>query len=169
VSSTSPTRAFDGSTGSNWYTTSARPSSAALTLDLGRIQQLSGVKWTYGSPDGVDHMRLEVSANGTSWTHVSTTTVRKPLTWEGSATSAQARYVRMIFNNTSNRPYLGIVAEVQIWATSASAHLSDADTLAVGAVTPFLRDGTASQAWLTGRTTRQYHSGSRRRGPASRL
>jgi hypothetical protein len=75
----------------------------------------------------------------------------------------------MIFNNTSNRPYLGIVAEVQIWGMSASAHLSDADTLTVGAVTPFLRDGTASQAWLTGRTTRQYHSGSRRRGPASRL
>jgi hypothetical protein len=118
VPSTSPTRAFDGSTSSNWYTTGPAPSSAALTLDLGVVQPLTGIKWTYGSPDGVDTMRLEVSPNGTTWTHVSTTTVRAPGTWEGSATSAEARYVRLTFPNASNRPYLGILAEVQVWGAA---------------------------------------------------
>ncbi len=118
VPSTSSTWAHDGSLSSHWYTFRAGvPTSAILTFDLGGTRQLSGVKWTYRLPE-MDSMVLQVSPDGTNWTTVSTTTARAQHTWEGSSTKAQARYVRMVFNNPSGRQYLGYVSEVQIWGST---------------------------------------------------
>jgi predicted phosphodiesterase len=121
VASTDPAQAHDGSTSTHWFTTgTTAPAGAVLTLDLGQTRQLSGVKWTYRLPE-MDTMTLQVSANGTSWSTVSTTTTRAQGTWEGSKTTAQARYVRMVFDNPSARTRLGFVSEVQIWGTAIAS------------------------------------------------
>ncbi|HVL25665.1 MAG TPA: discoidin domain-containing protein [Thermomicrobiales bacterium] len=120
VASTSPGNAYDGSTSTHWFTIGPTPpSSAVLTLDLGATRQLSGVKWTYRLPE-MDHMTLQVSPTGSSWTTVSKTTARAQGTWEGSKTTAIVRYVRMVFDNPSDRIRLGFVSEVQVWGTAVS-------------------------------------------------
>ncbi|HVL23109.1 MAG TPA: discoidin domain-containing protein [Thermomicrobiales bacterium] len=120
VTSTDPAQAYDGSTSTHWFTTATTPpASAVLTLDLGAVQQLSGVKWTYRLPE-MDQMQLQVSADGTTWTSLVTTTTRQQGTWEGWATTARARYVRMVFTNPSERTRLGFVSEVQIWGTQTT-------------------------------------------------
>ena len=120
VASTDPAQAHDGSTSTHWFTTgTTAPSSAVLTLDLGATRQLSGVKWTYRLPE-MDKMTLQVSADGTTWTAVGTTTARAQGTWEGAGTTARARYDRLVFDNPSLRTRLGFVSEVQVWGTAVA-------------------------------------------------
>ena len=133
-SGTTPsTRAHDGTTSTSWYTTGSSPVSAVLTLDLGSVQQLSGVKWTYRLTGGADRMILTVSEDGTTWTQLVIMSNRQPLTWEGWATTAKARYVRMTFQNPNNVGVLGYVAEVQVWGSGAVSAASFSAAMAAPA------------------------------------
>jgi hypothetical protein len=115
---TASTRAHDGNTSTSWFTTSAGPSSAALTVDLGAVRQLSGVRWLYDVSGGADRMILTVSSDGTNWKQLVIMSNRQPQTWEGWATSDTARYVRLTFANPNSKPVLGYVAELQVWGSS---------------------------------------------------
>lgn len=119
--STSATRAYDQDLGTSWFTTSVDiPGTSMATFDLGRVQQLSGVRWMYRLSGGADRMRLQVSSDGTSWSQLVTTSNRVPLTWEGWRTTTSARYVRFVFDNPHGVAVLGYLAEVEIWGTPSA-------------------------------------------------
>ena len=134
------TRAHDGNTSTSWFTTSAGPSSAALTVDLGAVRQLSGVKWVYNVSGGADRMILTVSSDGTNWKQLVIMSNRQPQTWEGWATSDTARYVRLTFANPNSKPVLGYVAELQVWGSSgivnAAARTAPTELSSTPAQTP---------------------------------
>jgi len=119
--STSATRAYDRDQGTSWSTTSVDiPGTSTATFDLGRVQQLSGVRWMYRQSGGADQMRLQVSSDGTSWSQLVTTSNRVPLTWEGWRTTTSARYVRFVFDNPNGVAVLGYLAEVEVWGTPSA-------------------------------------------------
>jgi hypothetical protein len=132
---TSAWNAVDGSQASAWYSANG-VGQAALTLDLGAVQQLTGVRWMYAETGGADSMRLLVSLDGSSWTQLITTSNRAPYTWEGLPVGMEARYVRLVFDNPNGVPVLGLLAEVEIWGVTTTADtLSPASRVAVGAGT----------------------------------
>ncbi|MBA2470202.1 MAG: discoidin domain-containing protein [Chloroflexia bacterium] len=120
--SSSPTRAYDGDQSTSWSTTSVDiPGTSMVTFDLGREQQLSGVRWMYRLSGGADRMRLQISSDGTAWSQLVTTSNRVPLTWEGWRTTSRARYVRFVFDNPNGVPVLGYLAEVEVWGTPSAS------------------------------------------------
>lgn len=119
--STTPDRAHDGDQRSSWETVqSPPPAQATLTLDLGRSQPLTGIRWMYRMTGGADRMRLQISTDGATWTQLVTTSNRASLTWEGWRTSASARYVRLVFDNPNGDAALGYVAEAEVWGPTTS-------------------------------------------------
>lgn len=115
---TASTRAHDGSTSSSWNTTTTKPNQAALTLDLGDIKSVSGVKWTFSTEGGADALTLMTSTDGSTWKTAGTSSNRKALTWEGLAVSRDARYIRFVFGNSYSSPTLGYLAEVRVFGTA---------------------------------------------------
>ncbi len=67
-------------------------------------------------------MRLQISADGSNWTQLVTTSNRAPYTWEGWYTDASAQYVRLVFDNPNGVSTLGYVAEVQVWGTGSASN-----------------------------------------------
>ncbi len=117
----SASRAVDGSTGTSWYTTGGDPDRAILTVDLGKVQSVSGVKWVYSRSDGVDRQVLQVSKDGSSWDQLVITSARYPNQWEGMSVGQDIRYVRLILTNGRNLPVLGYISEVQVWGKAGTS------------------------------------------------
>jgi SH3-like domain-containing protein len=111
--------AFDGSSGSAWSSVPGA-GQASITLDLGQPYVLTGVRWMFSQPGGARDLALQVSMDGESWSHVASSSNRAPGTWEGAWTSATARFVRLVFTNSSGAPALGYVAEIQVWGAPAA-------------------------------------------------
>lgn len=119
--SNASTRAHDGNPDTSWATISTTtPTQAILTLDTGRSQPLTGIRWKYRVSGSADQMRLQVSTDGRTWTQLATTSNRAAGTWEGWKTSATARYVRLVFDNPNRDAALGYVAEVEVWGPTAT-------------------------------------------------
>lgn len=119
--SNASTRAHDGSADTNWATISTTtPTQAILTLDTGRSQALTGIRWKYGVSGSADQMRLQVSSDGSTWTQLVTTSNRAAGTWEGWRTSTTTRYVRLVFDNPNRDAALGYVAEVEVWGPTTT-------------------------------------------------
>jgi len=115
------TRAHDVNPDTSWATISATtPTQAILTLDTGRSQALTGIRWKYRVSGSADQMRLQVSTDGSTWTQLVTTSNRAAGTWEGWKTSATARYVRLVIDNPNRDAALGYVAEVEIWGSTTT-------------------------------------------------
>lgn len=115
------TRAHDGNPDTSWAAISTTtPTQAILTLDTGRSQPLTGIRWKYRVSGNADQMRLQVSTDGSTWTQLVTTSNRAAGTWEGWRTSATARYVRLVFDNPNRDAALGYVAEVEIWGPTTT-------------------------------------------------
>lgn len=112
------TRAHDGSLASSWYTTTDNPSQAYLTLDLGSVRTVSGVRWTFRLEGGADSLKLLTSKDGVTWTSAGASSNRKALTWEGLPVKRDARYVRLVFGNPYDADTLGYVAEVEVFGTA---------------------------------------------------
>lgn len=119
-----PNRAIDGDAGTSWQTTGGDPQRATITLDLGQAQSVSGVKWVYSRPDGIDRQILQVSADGATWDQLVITSARQPLQWEGQAVNRDIRYVRLILTNDADLPVLGYIAEIRVWGESPVSTLS---------------------------------------------
>jgi hypothetical protein len=116
-----PNRSHDGNPNSSWATIqTTTPAQAILTLDLGRSQPLTGIRWMYRISGSADQMRLQISPDGTTWTQLVTTSNRAAGTWEGWRTTASARYVRLVFDNPNGDAALGYVAEVEVWGPTSS-------------------------------------------------
>ena len=129
LGTTSPWRSVDGTTGTSWATWGGAPTRATLTVDLGSVQSVSGVRWVYNRSDGIDRQILQVSADGETWDQLVITSARYPLQWEGIAVNRDIRYVRLILTNDLNLPVVGYVAEVQVWGTPmASTMMAPAST-----------------------------------------
>jgi hypothetical protein len=111
--------AFDGSSSSAWSSAHGA-SQASITLDLGQPFVLTGVRWMFSQSGGASDLALQVSLDGQTWSHVASSANRAPGTWEGAWTSATARYVRLVFTNTTGAPALGYVAEIQVWGAPAA-------------------------------------------------
>jgi len=141
---TSAWNTVDGSQGSVWYSVDGA-GQASITLDLGAVQQVTGVRWMYAESGGADNMRLLVSLDGSSWTQLVTTSNRAPYTWEGLPTALDARFVRLTFDNPNGVPVLGLLAEVEVWGFTpatdapAPAALGPAPASRVAVRTPVLR------------------------------
>jgi len=116
-STVASTRAWDGKTGTSWYTDATTPTDATICFDLGESYQLHGVKWLFRYPDGADHFIVETSEDGSTWTTAGEfTRPTTTTTWYGTELSGTGRYVRIRFLNPYEAPVLGYVAEVEIWA-----------------------------------------------------
>lgn len=116
-----PDRSYDDNPNSSWATIqTTTPTQAILTLDLGRSQPLTGIRWMYRISGSADQMRLQISADGNTWSQLVTTSNRAAGTWEGWRTTASARYVRLIFDNPNGDAALGYVAEVEAWGPTTS-------------------------------------------------
>ncbi len=118
---TSPWRSVDGTTDTSWATWGGAPDRATLTIDLGSVQAVSGVKWVYNRSDGIDRQILQVSTDGSEWQQMVVTSARYPLQWEGVAVDRDVRYVRLVLTNDPGLPVVGYVAEVQVWGAPATA------------------------------------------------
>jgi len=114
-------RSIDGSQETSWVSADGA-GQASLTINLGSVQSLSGVRWMYLQSGGADSMRLQISADGSNWTQLVTTSNRAPYTWEGWYTDASAQYVRLVFDNPNGVSTLGYVAEVQVWGTGSASN-----------------------------------------------
>nr|WP_245380236.1 discoidin domain-containing protein [Kibdelosporangium banguiense] len=84
--------AVDGNTGSRWSSQFADPQ--WLSVDLGQNRQVSRVRLQWEAAYGRAY-RIEVSANGSSWSTVNTQTASDGGVDDISFTATTARYVRM--------------------------------------------------------------------------
>jgi len=116
-------QSIDGSQETSWVSASG-VGQASLTINLGSVQSLTGVRWMYLQSGGADSMRLQVSVDGNEWTQLVTTSNRAPYTWEGWYTDASVQFVRLVFDNPNGVSTLGYVAEVQVWGTGSAGGLS---------------------------------------------
>lgn len=139
--------AIDGDQNTAWVSASGYPSQAIITVDLGSLRSLTGVRWMYSETGGADSMRLQVSEDGQNWTQLATTSNRAPYTWEGAYTDANARFVRLVFDNPNGAIALGNVAEFQIWGTEPAAHLATDSDLASGFPTNLLANASFGTTW----------------------
>ena len=113
-------RSIDGRQETSWVSAEGA-GQASLTINLGSVQSLSGVRWMYLQSGGADSMRLQISSDGDTWTQLVTTSNRAPYAWEGWSTSESAQYVRLVFDNPNGVSTLGYVAEVQVWGAGSAS------------------------------------------------
>jgi uncharacterized protein YraI len=117
---TSAWNAVDGSTGTAWSSTNGAWQ-ASLTLDLGAAYDISGIRWTLAEAGFADSLTIQVSVDGGSWITLDTYGNRTPFTWEGVPAGISARYVRIVADNPNGDPFMGRIAEVEIWGTASSS------------------------------------------------
>ena len=116
---TDPGLAIDGDSATAWSTTGGDPERASITLDLGLVQPVTGIRWRYSQPDGIDQQILQVSSDGESWDQLIVTSARQPQQWEGIVVDRDIRYVRLVLTNDTNLPVLGYLAEIEVWGEGA--------------------------------------------------
>jgi subtilisin family serine protease len=110
-------RVRDGVTSSNWASPQNYPNSAAITVDLGRSTQITGIRWLWTNTNFGDQfdVRVASSING-PWTTVGrfgngTSTY----TWFGTTTGASGRFVQFLFANPNRDLVLGAIGEIEVW------------------------------------------------------
>lgn len=109
--------AYDGKTGTFWYTTgSGTPSSAYIYLDLGAAKSIGKIEWLFSKSGSADSYKIQVSNDKTNWTTISNQSNGKSGSWYSKSVGKQARYVRFYFNNPNKDKALGFLAEVKIYA-----------------------------------------------------
>lgn len=117
--STGPWNVHDGRWSSAWSVGST-PSSAYLTIDYGRVHQLSGVKWGFNATGYADRFTVQTSVDRVSWSTLGTFGNAPRYAWYGAASSRQARYVRFVFANPNADTTIGYLAEVQAWGAAVT-------------------------------------------------
>ncbi len=112
----SSTRVHDRNTSTSWETTTtAPPTIAHVTVDLGERQRLSGIKWVYRVSRAADEVLIQTSTDGVSWSTVGRFGNAPAGSWRGAAVARDGRYVRFTFLNPNSDVVLGYLAEVQVW------------------------------------------------------
>jgi len=109
--------AYDGKTGTFWYTTgSGTPSSAYVYLDLGASKSIGKIGWFFAKSGSADSYKIQLSNDKATWTTVSNQTNGKSGSWYTKQVGKKARYVRFYFNNPNRDKVLGYLAEVKVYA-----------------------------------------------------
>ncbi len=109
--------AYDGKTGTFWYTNAkGTPSSAYVYLDLGATKSIGKIQWLFSKSGSADSYKIQVSNDKKTWTTVSNQKNGKSGTWYTKSVGKKARYVRLYFDNPNKDKVLGYLAEVKVYA-----------------------------------------------------
>jgi hypothetical protein len=116
-------RVLDGANWSN-FSSGVGATTITLTLDLGKVTPLSGVRWLWTSTGYGDQFQVRVSSTyGGAYTSLGTFgNGTSTGTWFGVPTSASARFVQFVFTNPNADPALGALGEVQVWKRPAKVN-----------------------------------------------
>jgi hypothetical protein len=110
-------RALDGDATTAWRTSMAvAPWTGWVSFDLGVVSPLRTVQWMISQPDAADSYRVQLSADGSSWTTVAIQS--NPATadqWLTLPVEVDARHVRFYFRNPGLDANVGQLSEVRIF------------------------------------------------------
>ncbi|NJC88291.1 MAG: hypothetical protein FIB02_07125 [Desulfuromonas sp.] len=109
-------KAVDGSTSSYWWAKST--STHSIKIDLGNSTSIAKVSIAWGSYYAKSY-QVEVSADGSSWTQVASTTSGNGGTPEHNFTARTARYVRVVCSNASSSNGY-VIKELSVFASSTT-------------------------------------------------
>lgn len=121
--SNSPSRAFDGNTGTYWR--SGSNSSAWLRVDLGSPQTVGRAVVRWSGSYYARSYQLQVSNNGSSWTNVYSTTSGSSGMRQITFTQTSARYIRLNMTRRNDSNYR--VLELEVYSGAAALAKNEAD------------------------------------------
>jgi subtilisin family serine protease len=107
---------FDEDPQTVWITAEDSPEKGYIILDMGRRRDLGEVRWLFSSPYASGDYIIEISEDRRTWTTIVEPGELRPDEWQTTPVNAVARYVRFTFTNTAGAPYLGGLAEVELYA-----------------------------------------------------
>lgn len=115
--SNSPQLAHDNNAKTVWRTTGRRtPKRAWIAFDLGDVQTIGAIEWSFAKSGYADHVTIQSSVDGGEWkgvTRIGNARAGTTQSWDGELT---ARYVRFWFSNPRKDRVLGALAEVRFRA-----------------------------------------------------
>jgi hypothetical protein len=122
----------------DWHTLAARtpPDSAFVYVDLGSVQEVTGVRWLFDETGYADAWELQVSTDKVTWTTVYREGNAPADVWRERPLSGAARYVRFLFSNPERDPELGYLAEVEVWGPLAAAEVPTVTPVPLPTETP---------------------------------
>jgi F5/8 type C domain len=114
----SSTLALDSNPNSAWSTAmSVPPWNGWVSFDLGATTPLRTIQWTIAQPDAADSYRVQISANGSTWTTVAVLTNPTGANqWQTLPVEVDARYVRFYFRNPNLDANIGQLSDVRFYA-----------------------------------------------------
>jgi hypothetical protein len=99
-----------------WQTTGdAVPQIASFALDLDGSVPISNVRWLPAPAGIAGRLLVHISTDGENWTEMNLEAVVVEEQWNVLPIDAEARFVRFAFINEEGSPWLGGVAEVEVW------------------------------------------------------
>jgi F5/8 type C domain len=110
-------KALDGDPSTAWSTAmSVAPWSGWLSFDLGVVSPLRAVQWQFSQADAADSYRVQVSADGRTWTTVAVQ-ANPPAAdqWLTLPVEVDARFVRFYFKNPNLDIVVGQLSEVRLF------------------------------------------------------
>ncbi|WP_251020815.1 discoidin domain-containing protein [Streptomyces sp. ISL-98] len=123
-SSLTPDKAFDGSTSTRWA--SAEGSDPQwIRVDLGAGATVSKVKLTWEAAYATGY-RIEISADGSSWTRLANETSGNGGTDEWTGLTGNGRYLR-VYGTTRGTDYGYSLFEAEVYGTTGSGQDPDPD------------------------------------------
>lgn len=125
------TAAFDGDLDTSWSV--AGVSSAFIDFDTGAIGPIGGVSWVFTDAAGARAYLVAVSNDAVSFSTVQTYADTPAGAWQTLALNGAARYVRFAFAHAGNQPFLGSLAEVEIFGEPRGVATTDRATTPVSA------------------------------------
>lgn len=136
ANSTGAAATDDASAATGWRTTGGTPTTASLTLDLGRTVAIGRLRWLLGAPGVTDRLTIARSTDGASWTPIGVFGSGPTGRWQGISPNASARFIRFTAENPRQQPVLGTISEVQFWPPSSVAWPYHGDSSPVAPVSP---------------------------------
>jgi hypothetical protein len=122
--------ARDNNLRTTWQTiASPPPQKASVYVDVGEVRSITGVEWVFRRTSGAASYAIETSTDRRTWTPMSAHAGSTPLAWQRDAFTAEARYVRFVFSNTTGAPALGYLAEIVVYGEDVAAGGIDDESL----------------------------------------
>jgi hypothetical protein len=138
----------DRDLGTIWTSPGTRPSTAFVMIQLDTGRTIGRIRWLWGQTGYADRVQIEVSRDKTTWTRVATVRNARVGTWQGLDVQRKVRYIRFTFENPNRDPWVGGLAEVEVY--SAASILPVVTSIATGTPT---NTPTATASPTEGTTT----------------